>query len=151
MIESMPLEGHHHHGGDICCVVLWLYVVIKLTVCKKVPEHNRKVSLMAITFRCTLACTTPWPLHQPMLALCCSRCWLVVVLLLDLPPAYCHCTPLCDRQCSCHGLLLLPIVNLCPQMDSSPAPARLCCSHCWLIVALLSAVRFCYCLVTVHC
>ncbi len=159
---------------------------------------------MAITFRCTLACTTPWPLHQLTLDLCCSCCWLVVVLLsahearfyeklrrmawasamrdaaemtrgysskgirtirLALLPlrlrASCHSekrvwraggggvpakipslllppnnTPLCNCQCSCHRLLLPPIINLCPQMDSSPAPVCLCCSHCWLIVAL---------------
>ncbi len=43
----------HHHGDDVCCVVLWLCVGVKLIICKKVPEHNRKVRLMVITFRCT--------------------------------------------------------------------------------------------------
>jgi hypothetical protein len=45
-------EQLHHHGGDVRCVVLRLCVVVKLIICKKVPEHNRKVRLMVITFRC---------------------------------------------------------------------------------------------------
>jgi hypothetical protein len=43
----------HHHGADVLCDVLWLCVAVKLIVCKKVPEHNRKVRLMVVTFRCT--------------------------------------------------------------------------------------------------
>jgi hypothetical protein len=30
----------HHHGGDDNCVVFWLFVAVKLIVCKKVPEHK---------------------------------------------------------------------------------------------------------------
>jgi hypothetical protein len=43
----------HHHCGDVCCVVLWLCIVAKLIEYKKVPEHNHKVRLVVVTFRCT--------------------------------------------------------------------------------------------------
>ncbi len=55
----------HHHGGDVCCVVLWLCVAVKLIVCKKVPEHNRKVNTLpyykvnGVIFCPTYACTIP--------------------------------------------------------------------------------------------
>jgi hypothetical protein len=55
----------HHHGGDVHCVVLWLCVAVKLIVCKKVRDHNRKVNILpyykvnGIIFCPTYCCTIP--------------------------------------------------------------------------------------------
>jgi hypothetical protein len=76
----MSLEGKwlHHHGGDVCCAVLRLCVVVKLIVCKIVPEHIRKVNILpyykvnGVIFCPTYACTIPggsgqWDPHHAKL------------------------------------------------------------------------------------
>jgi hypothetical protein len=64
---------------------------------------------------------TPSILSPATTHLCCSRCWLVVQLLSTA--RFCHCTPLCNHQCSHCQALLTPIVDHLPQVVSTPATA----------------------------
>ena len=54
-----------------------------------------------------------------------------------------RCMLSCNCRLSCHRPLLLPIVNLSPQVVSSPAAARLYLIRRWLVVVSLSAPRYC--------
>ncbi len=89
-----------------------------------------------------------WSHHQPLPTPCCSLHWLFVALL--SATHFHHCTQSCNRRHSRCWLLLMPIIDHFLQVVLTPAAARLCCSHCCLVVAMFSvaATHFCHCMLS---
>jgi hypothetical protein len=122
-----------------CCLPLLLSFVIarrRATVNALIAGHFLPPMIID---RCPQASLSP-----ATACLCCFHHWLVVALL--SAACFCHCRLSCNCQHSCCWLLLMPIVDHFAQVVLTLAAANLCCSHHWLVVALLSADCFCHCM-----
>jgi hypothetical protein len=107
-------------------VVVWLLDMLQLLLSATLPP------ILNRCLQAVLSPATACPLLLLLLAGCC------VVVRRRHPLLSLH-------------TVMRPSMLSYPQVVSSPATAHLCCSCCWLVVALLSATCFCHHLVVVHC